>query len=129
VWAVGDSVLIHYDGTSWTSTPLTGDLQWMRTAVPSQLQGVFQIGLGVRSPKEVYLGADNGQIFRYDGTGWREATNGGNYLRRVLAITGASGCAFAVTEGQTDSPQPTILRGIGTNGCMASPMLPPLSWP
>ncbi len=129
VWAVGDSVLIHYDGTSWTSTPLTGDLQWMQTHVPSQLQSLFQVGLWVRSPKEVYLGADNGQIFRFDGSGWREAAYGGMGFRRVLAITGASGCAFAVTEGQTDAPQPTILRGIGTNGCMASPMAPPSIWP
>lgn len=131
VWAVGDSVLIHYDGTAWTNVPMTGDLYYLQSRAPSQLQGVFQLGLWARSPDEVYLGGENGAIARYDGRTrtWSEM-DFSMYRRRILAISGpAGGCALAVTEGQSDNPRPTLWRGIGPSGCFLNTMAPPTNWP
>lgn len=131
VWAVGDSVLIHYDGTAWTNVPMTGDLYYLRSRAPSQLQGVFQLGLWARSPDEVYLGGENGAIARYDGRTrtWSEM-DFSMYRRRILAISGpAGGCALAVTEGQSENPSPTLWRGIGPSGCFLNTMAPPTNWP
>lgn len=129
VWAVGDSVLVHYDGTQWTDVPLTFKTSWLASRAPSSLQNLFQLGLWARGPKELYMGGDNGQISRWDGTEWREVTLGEPYLRRIIAITGAGGCAIAITEGQTDFVQPTVWRGIGPSGCQSSPMVGPTNWP
>lgn len=130
VWAVGDSVLLHYDGTQWSSIPMTADLYSLQSRVPSPLQGVFQLGLWARSPKEVYVGGDNG-VARWDGARWFQmGVASFGFSRRVLGISGASGgCALAVTEGQSDSPAPTLLRGIGPSGCFIAPMTGPTSWP
>jgi hypothetical protein len=130
VWAVGDSVILHYDGTSWSNAPLNGlgNFYWSRS--PSGLQSLFQLGLWVRGPKEVYMGGDNGIIERWDGTQWRDLVQGNAYRRRIIAITGgAGGCGIAITEAQTDSPLPTLWRGVGPSGCNASPMTPSASWP
>lgn len=130
VWAVGDSVVLHYDGTSWSNVTLNGIGNYYFSRSPSGLQSLFQLGLWVRGPKEVYLGGDNGIIVRFDGTEWRELMNGNAYRRRIIAITGgAGGCGIAITEGQTDSPLATLWRGVGPNGCNASPMTPSASWP
>ena len=134
VWAVGDSVLMHFDGTQWTNIPMTGDLGRAASRVPSfQVsafqQGTFQLGLWVRGPREAYLAGDNGIVVRWDGNEWRQTRDGYFFGRRVLAITGAAGCAIGLTEGQSDFLAATLWRGIGTNGCMASPMGAPSSWP
>ena len=134
VWAVGDSVLVHFDGTQWTNVPMTGDLGRAASRVPSfqqgpAQQGTFQVGLWARGPREAYLGGDNGMIVRWDGDEWRQTRDGFFFGRGVLAITGAAGCAIALTEGQSDLAAPTLWRGIGTNGCMASPMGAPPRWP
>jgi hypothetical protein len=131
IWAFGDSVLVHFDGTQWTNIPFVSDLLDARTVVPSPyLQSTFQAGLWVRGPKEAYLAGDFGGFLRWDGSGWRHMNSSGpTYTRRVLAISGAAGCTMAVTEGNSDAPAPTLWRGIGTNGCLSSPMGAPSSWP
>ena len=130
VWAVGDSVLVHFDGTQWTNFPLNDDLRSIVTRVPANQQAMFQMGLWVKGPKEAYVGGDAGVIVRWDGSGWRQTRNGQFFFgRRVLAITGAAGCAMAVTDGQSDVPSPTLWRGVGVNGCLTSPMGTPTNWP
>jgi len=130
VWAVGDSVVLHYDGTSWRTVTLDGLNNFYYSRSPSGLQSLFQLGLWVRGPKEVYMGGDNGIIVRWDGNEWRELVTGNAYRRRILAITGGTGgCGLAIAEGQSDLPLPTLWRGIGPNGCNASPMTPPSNWP
>ncbi|MHB1312039.1 MAG: sialidase family protein [Gemmatimonadaceae bacterium] len=130
VWAVGDSTLVHFDGTQWTSYPITDDLRSIVSRVPANQQATFQLGLWVKGPKEAYVGGDPGVIARWDGSGWRETARGQAFFgRRVLAITGAAGCAMALADGQSDIPASTMWRGIGTNGCMATPMGTPPTWP
>ncbi len=129
VWAVGDSVLIRFDGTQWSSVPLTGDLQFFKSRVVVQPQGNFQLGLWARGPTEVYLGADNGGLARWDGREWLEMRYV-NFRRRIVGISGGvGGCALAVGEGISDLPTPTLWRGLGPSGCFASAMAPPTSWP
>lgn len=130
VWAVGDSVLVRFDGTQWREIPFTGDLLSARARVPAGfLQNVFQVGLWVRSSKEAYLGGDAGIIVRWDGTRWQQMRDGFFFGRRVMSITGAAGCALAIAEGQSDMPDPTLWRGVGSNGCFAAPMGTPSAWP
>ena len=128
VWAVGDSVLIHFDGSQWTSFPVSGRGPWLVSRVPSPFQGLFQVGLWVRSPKEAYVGAENGTIARWDGAGWREMSHP-DYRRRVIGISGVGSCVLAVTEGQSDLPSPTLWRGLGPSGCFSGPMTAPSTWP
>jgi hypothetical protein len=133
VWAVGDSVLLHYNGASWANVPMVGDLYSMQTHAPSVLQALFQVGLWVRSADEAYLGSDFGSIARYDSRaqpGWSQVNGSQYFARRILSIAGlAGGCALAVNESQTDSPQPTLWRGAGPSGCFLNPMTAPTSWP
>ena len=128
VWAVGDSVLIHFDGSQWTSFPVSGRGPWLVSRVPSPFQGLFQVGLWVRGPKEAYVGAENGTIARWDGAGWREMSHP-DYRRRVIGISGVGSCVLAVTEGQSDLPSPTLWRGLGPSGCFSGPMTAPSTWP
>ncbi len=130
VWAVGDSVLVHFDGTGWSPVSLATNSGSSYSRSPSNLQSLFQLGLWARGPKEVYMGGDNGVISRWDGTEWHEMIDHAPYRRRIIAITGdTGGCGIAITEGQSDLLQPTLWRGIGPSGCNALPMTPPASWP
>jgi hypothetical protein len=130
VWAVGDSVVVRYDGTQWRDVSLGNHPGFMRSRALSPLFGLFQIGIWARGPKEVYLGSDYGMIARWDGTEWREMLQPAPYLRRIIAITGApDGCAIALTEGQSDLKRATLWRGIGPSGCLASPMGRPTGFP
>lgn len=131
VWAIGDSVVVHYDGTQWKNVPLSADGRFMRSQAPSSfLQNMFELGIWARGPKEVYIGSDYGMIARYDGTEWREVLPATQFGRRIVAISGAlGGCAIALTEGQSDLPAPTMWRGMGPSGCLASSMAPPSIWP
>ncbi len=139
VWAVGDSVLLHYNGSQWSNVPMTGDLAWIRSHVPNATEraanGIFRgmtsMALWARGPREVYLGGQYGGMVRFDGSGWFEV-NSGRYLRRLLSMAGLAGsnaCALAVTEAQSDVPGPTLWRGAGPTGCMASSMQAVVSWP
>jgi hypothetical protein len=130
VWAVGDSVVIHYNGTQWADVQLGGNPGFMRSRSPSGFQQLFQIGIWARGPKEVYLGSDYGRLARWDGQEWREMMPGGTPMRRIIAIAGApSGCAIALTEAQSQLTQPTLWRGMGPSGCLPTPMTPPSFWP
>ncbi len=130
VWAVGDSVVVHFDGTQWRDVQLGGNPGFLRARSPGPFQALFQIGIWARGPKEVYIGSDYGMIGRWDGQEWREATPFGYFMRRIIAIAGApGGCAIALTEAQSDLLQPTLWRGIGPSGCFASPMPSPTVWP
>jgi hypothetical protein len=140
VWAVGDSVLVHFDGTTWSDvSTANSDLRYALSRVPTRLEqsqnpyarGIFNLGLWARGPKEVYLATQFGGIYRYDGNRWREMTNSnGLGGHRILSLSGASsGCALYVTESQTDAPQPTLGRGVGSTGCFSTPMSGPTVWP
>jgi len=129
IWAVGDSVLVHFDGTAWTNVPMTGDLKYMRSVAPYPQLSLFQIGLWVRGPNEAYLGADFGGIARWDGTAWNQMGSGRDFRRRVVGIAGAGGCAFAITDGAGESPAPALWRGVGPTGCFSTPMTGPATWP
>ncbi len=141
VWALGDSVLVHFDGTSWTSVPMTGgDLQYAQSHVPTVqergqnpfYQGIFNLGLWARGPKEVYLGTQFGGIERWDGRSWSEVTksNSAGARHRIMGIAGApGGCALYVTDAQSDASTPTLGRGVGPTGCFSVPMTAPTTWP
>lgn len=130
VWAVGDSVLLHFDGTSWSNVPMTGDLEHARSRVPSGLQLAIHVGLWAKAPNEVYLGSEFRGITRWDGREWHRMTPDGEFPHRVMAIHGApGGCALAVTESQSNTRAVTLYRGIGPSGCFASPMPALTAWP
>ncbi|MEA3247776.1 MAG: hypothetical protein U9Q74_16625 [Gemmatimonadota bacterium] len=142
VWALGDSVLLHYDGTQWSVVGRgNGDFADLLSHVPTvaeqqpgssrpDYQGLFQLGLWVRSPKEVYVGSEFGNIVRYDGTSWHNMTSGSRFWRRVTGISGTpGGCALAVTDAQTDFPSSQLWRGAGPSGCLVAPMTGPKVWP
>ena len=140
VWALGDSTLLHFDGTSWSNVPMTGDLNFMRSYVPNASQrsqslnfpqGAWNLGLWVRNSREVYVGSSFGGIARFDGRNWNEITNQGLSMRhRLTGMSGASGgCALAVSESQSEGQAATMLRGIGPTGCFSSPMTGPSNWP
>jgi hypothetical protein len=130
VWAIGDSVVVHFDGTQWKDVSLGDNPSFMRSRAISNFQGLFQLGIWARGPKEVYIGSDAGMIARWDGQEWREMFPFSPYMRRIIAISGApGGCAIALTEGQSDFKRPTLWRGVGPSGCLAAPMGRPDGFP
>jgi len=131
VWAVGDSTLIHFDGSQWTDAPSGGDLLGLLRYEQNTGTGgpPAMVGLSVRGPKEVYMTSIFGEIGRYDGRLWQEV-HGVGFSHRIMGLSGAAvGCALAVTEAQSDIRAPTLLRGIGPTGCFGAPMTGPSSWP
>jgi hypothetical protein len=140
IWAVGDSTVLHFDGTTWSNVAMTGDLAGMRSYVPNAQQraqtinfpqGAWSVGLWVRGPKEVYIGSQFGGIARYDGRNWNEISTQTNALRhRLLSISGApGGCALAVSESQSAGQGATMFRGVGPTGCFSTPMSSTTIWP
>jgi hypothetical protein len=140
VWAVGDSVLLHFDGSAWSQVPWPSILQPMLTHVPTQTErqnfsnyrGITGPGLFVRGPREVYLGSQLGWVARYDSE-WR-AVSSPLFNRNTTGIGGTplsdrNGCVLAVTAAQVDLDAPTLRRGLGANGCFATTMGSPTSWP
>jgi hypothetical protein len=137
IWALGDSVLVHFDGTQWTSVPMTsGDLQRLRSHVPTTAERTspnvfhqpFGLGLYARTPREVYAGNEFGWLYRYDGNGWVE-TSSDRYRHRVVSMHGSATCALAVTEGQYIGIGATLWRGAGPTGCFSAPMPSVTNWP
>jgi hypothetical protein len=131
IWAVGDSVLLHFNGTAWSTFPMIEDLLSMRSSVPNVQFGQSSIGLWVRNSREAYLGSDFGKMARWDGERWHELTSTPD-RRRIVAISmGANGCGLAVTDAESTppAPAPTLWRGLSPSGCFASPMTAPTSWP
>ncbi|MFO0577374.1 MAG: hypothetical protein U1A78_25490 [Polyangia bacterium] len=66
VWAVGQNLIMHYDGTAWTQSALdTGGYLGLR--------GVW--GSGAASPRDVWAVGTGGAIRRFDGTTWQKVTS------------------------------------------------------
>jgi hypothetical protein len=137
IYAVGDSVLIHFDGTQWSTAQTQGDFNQSRSHVPTVAEraptgnsrGMTPMALWVRSAREIYVGSQYGEVVRYDGTGWSSLVNSG-FRHRIMGFNGAAnGCALVVTEGQFDNPAPTMYRGVSPSGCFSTPMPAPSSWP
>lgn len=141
VWAVGDSVVLHYDGTQWSTVSGSDGFHDLLSHVPTvaeqqrgsnrpEYQALFQLGLWARSPKEVYVGSEHGNVVRYDGKSWYNMTSPPRFGRRVTSISGLSGgCALAVTDAQSDGLSPQLWRGAGPSGCFVAPMTGPKVWP
>ena len=130
VWAVGDSVVLRFDGTQWAMAPSDGDLANLLQRFPQNAGGgTPSVGLWARNAKEVYMTTAFGAIGRFDGALWFEPYSS-YFGHTFVGISGAAGgCALAVTEGQNDNRAPTLWRGIGPSGCFSLPMTPPSSWP
>lgn len=126
VWAVGDSVLVHYDGAAWSNVPMVGDLVSMQSG-PSAQQSTFQLGLWGSGPNDVYLGGNRGRIARFDGSAWRLMPT--PTLARILSISGsATGGAIAIADPQEGFAGPMLLRGVSATGTFAAPFGVPLTW-
>lgn len=130
VWALGDSVVIRYDGTAWREVPLTNALLAAVPGAPaSNLQGVQQSALWVAGPDDVYIGGERGIVARWNGAIW-DGVDLPQAGRRILAISGArdgSG-ALAVFESQTPGSLQTLLRGLGQRSAFTSPFGPTQGW-
>jgi hypothetical protein len=132
VWAIGDTIALHYDGTKWS--PATRSLLANEYfAVYQQNSGSFQTGLWVVDPTEAYFGTAFGDIRRGTSSFWEEMAGpffNNTYIGRVVGVAGvARGCALAITDGQTAPGGAMLLRGVGQSGCLNSPMTAPASWP
>jgi hypothetical protein len=128
VWALGDTVMLRFNGLEWKNVPFTDESQRLKSRAPLGGNSPFQLGLFVRSPTEVYLGGDAG-IARWDGKEWHEMRTG-TWQRRVLGITMApTGCGFAILDGLNDLPAANLYRGIGPSGCLSAPLPATTNWP
>jgi hypothetical protein len=132
VWAVGDSVLIRFNGTEWRSVPDPhGELaDALRNRGPIGVQGApDNMALWMQSPTVAFFSNLSANIYRAaDGRSNGMIKNG--YAHSVMGISGlSSGCALAVTETFSDAPTQSLYRGIGPTGCLLAPMQPPTSWP
>lgn len=141
VYAVGDSVLSHYNGTAWTSqniSDITGNNNFVQ---PQQSGGSSSVGVGLwgANSRDVYLGTFNSNIVRWDGDtlvgnkGWKDvpspSDNGGGGGRIVAIAGSAGGCVFAVIDGLTAGFASTLLRGVGPTGTCGSATAVTLPWP
>jgi hypothetical protein len=139
VWALGDSVLLRFDGTQWTNVPMTGELDRLRSpATTVAMRANFAVfpgavgpGLWVRGPREVYISGQYGDIARFDGFGWAQISSGSprHFVTALHGTSGNGGCALAVTESNFSVPAPTFWRGVGPTGCFAGSMIAPSNWP
>jgi hypothetical protein len=154
VWAVGDSVLLRYDGNSagtWSvvqdsNLPFDEFADAVKTHIPTAAERLpgpqqgsayrFLVGVGIwaRSPGEVYLASDDGggSLFRFYQSRWNNiSTNSNEFRRRYMGISGTgSGCVLAVTHMQGGgSSRPNLFRGVGPNTCFNGPMGAVTSWP
>jgi hypothetical protein len=129
-WAVGDSVILHFDGAQWTAiadprNDVLGNLS--RGQFNGQPGAPDNMGLWVRAANEVYV--SGGNVTRFDGAHW-DGMGFEGFRHMIQGLSGLStGCALGVTETWTDSPAQTLWRGIGPSGCFLSPMAGPTSWP
>ena len=125
VWAVGDTVALHYDGTKWS--PVTrGIVDINQFFGYSQSNGSFQTGLWVIDPTEVYLGTAFGRIRRGSSLGWEDMAGPfSNTLRRSRERRSPASHAAVRWPLPTDRRRPAapmLLRGVGQSGCLNSPM-------
>jgi hypothetical protein len=131
VWAAGDTVVLHFDGSAWksvTSSIADGIIYRFYQSPP----GVFPTALWAASAQEVYYGSWYGTIFRGGGPNWGENPFAFQGHAGVLGIAGPpGGCALAVADpSRVDTNgSPHLLRGVGPTGCLGTPMTAPASWP
>jgi hypothetical protein len=125
VWAVGDSVLLRFNGTAWQPVPMTGVLAQMQSAPTSQ--NVVQAGLWGASASDVYLGGNSGRIAHFDGVTWRLMNT--PTQRRILAISGVRGTgALAIADAQPAIAGPDLLRGVSASGGFSRAMTASAIW-
>jgi len=130
VWAVGDTVALHYDGAKWSAATrsLFGD-QYFGAYSQSSLS--FQTALWIIDPTEAYVGTAFGEILR--GPLFWETMTGpffNSFVGRVTGVAGvARGCALAISDGQSAPGGAILLRGVGQSGCLNSAMTGPAAWP
>jgi hypothetical protein len=128
VWAIGDTVAIHYDGNAWKL--MTQSVFENVIGYQSNPVGSFQLGLWGASAREVYATSWFGQIRRGETVNWGAMLGPFQGGGRIVGIAGApGGCAIAVTDGQSGLGGPVLLRGVGPTGCLGTAMTGPASWP
>ena len=130
VWAIGDTVAVHYDGSAWKlmTQSVYGSQFGQYQLNPG---GSFQMALWGTSAREVYAATFFGRILRGETSNWGDMS--GPFLTgigRVVGIGGVTGgCAIAVTDGQSGLGGPILLRGVGPTGCLGTAMTGPATWP
>ena len=99
VWAVGQNVIMHYDGTAWTQSALD-------TGGYLGVHGVW--GPGAASPRDVWAVGTGGAIRRFDGTTWR--LNSNSITADLRGITNDGTTTYIVGEGgfAVRSTDPTL---------------------
>ncbi|HEX5132729.1 MAG TPA: hypothetical protein VFX92_09605 [Candidatus Krumholzibacteria bacterium] len=102
VWAVGNGMILHYDGHAWT---------WVNGAFQRYLHDVWTDG------RIVLAVGDNGAILSFNGNGWELAQS--PTTRSLIAISGWNGGAVAVGESGT------VLR---SDGLRWSAVPSPVDW-
>jgi hypothetical protein len=130
VWAAGDTVLLHFDGTDWKT--ITSSVGPGPRAPYYQSPQTFQTALWAASAREIYYGSWFSRIVRGGVIGWEENPFSFAGSAAVMSIAGPpGGCALAVADpGRSPtSGSPLLLRGVGPAGCLSSPMVAPTSWP
>ena len=131
VWAVGDSVVLHFDGAQWTTVvDSLGDLRnHIGRGGLLQNGGPNNVGILARGPKEMYFTSNDGNVDRWNGSRWSNMNLSG-FRHAMMGISGIKpDCALGVTETLSDAASPSLYRGVGPSGCLLSPMTPPSSWP
>ena len=130
VWAAGDTVVLHYNGSAWSNvTRSIYDSQ--QNANYQQQSGPFQIAGWSASSQELYLGAWYGRVTRLVTPFSGEVAGPFDPpVGRILGLSGPSGgCALAVTDGSAVLGGPILLRGVGPNGCLGQAFRAPIVWP
>ena len=86
IYVVGDEGVIHYNGTIWNQ-PAGG--------APTTLCYCIEYA----SASDVWIGADNGAVWHYNGTNWIETSMGGSsYISDIQIDNSESG--WAINEGE-----------------------------
>ncbi|MBM4194387.1 MAG: hypothetical protein FJ202_08430 [Gemmatimonadetes bacterium] len=128
IYAVGDSVMLQFDGSQWATVKLDSQLsdalRYAGSVAPTKA------GLFVRSKDEFYV-AGNRRIVRWNGFEWDSFALGKEHRPFAALSIGPNGCGLAVTNADNMPPTPaaTLVRGIGPSGCFSQPMGAPTSWP
>lgn len=95
VFAVGDTIILHYNGSAWT-TMTTGTNYSLRSAWGSSSSDVFVVGYGDYSGNGGY----GAIILHYNGSAWTTMTSG--TTNPLYGVWGSSATkVFAVGDGGT----------------------------
>jgi hypothetical protein len=128
IWAASDTLLLHFDGSAWKRI-VNRRVNFVGSGYVSAPYS--QVGLWAASAREAYYGVDR-TILRGGEFGWDESSLTPQISVSLLGIAGtSSGCALAIAD-PAYSPSigaPILMRGVGSTGCLSSPLTPPASWP